>query len=426
MSKERSNIILKNLSIEKNIVRCTVDVSEDIKQYFTSDSFFIDYGEDVSKIPESILMCPFVGTLLSFAWITNSVIWVNELDRTYYNSLFRVREAFQEIYSHFQLKGRVVPSKFVDNEMNLDESVNKSVLLFSGGADCHTSYICNIEKKPVLCNIQGWFTSEEQENEAANADFRDIDKFSKQNSVPFCYVKTNFATILDLFKVDKKYGKLIKDNMWHGFIHPMAFISIAIPLAFKRGIKEIIIASSLFPGINIQCASYPTTDSEFRFAKEGYVLHDGFEYSRQDKIHIIVDHQKKLGLPYPIRVCSFNDINCCHCEKCFRTFLGLVAENANPSDFGFYLAKSMKRHWQDVMKEHIALMGFSSEKKIYWSEISKVMKTNYSKMDKEKQEFVDWFLSYDFDREKKKAVMKYYRKNFLSIIKRKIRPLLKN
>jgi hypothetical protein len=46
------------------------------------------------------------------------------------------------------------------------------------------------------------------------------------------------------------------------------------------------------------------------------------------------------------------------------------------------------------------------------------MKENYSLI--ENKEFVDWFLSLDFSKMKKKALKKYYLQNFFSIIKRKL------
>ncbi|WP_225369758.1 hypothetical protein [Methanobrevibacter arboriphilus] len=43
-------------------------------------------------------------------------------------------------------------------------------------------------------------------------------------------------------------------------------------------------------GVNeIPCASCPSTDNEFKFAKKGNVYHEGIENSRQDKIRTIIN-----------------------------------------------------------------------------------------------------------------------------------------
>ena len=50
------------------------------------------------------------------------------------------------------------------------------------------------------------------------------------------------------------------------------------------------------------------------------------------------------------------DHNCCECEKCFRTVLGLVAEAAEVRDYGFHIQKTLKEHWADVMFRRSGLM----------------------------------------------------------------------
>ena len=127
-----------------------------------------------------------------------------------------------------------------------------------------------------------------------------------------------------------------------------------------------------------------------------------------------------LNKPYPIRVCSFNDHNCCECEKCFRTILGIVAEGSEVKDFGFNLDGTLKNHWNEVIYRRGGLMGFKNERISHWPHIIKRMKANYDKMTQEQKEFVDWFLTFDFDKAQKKSRRQYYRQNFFSILKRKL------
>lgn len=53
------------------------------------------------------------------------------------------------------------------------------------------------------------------------------------------------------------------DSLWHGFQHSMAFISITIPLVYKKNGGQIIIASSFTVGDERVCASYPTTKKQY-------------------------------------------------------------------------------------------------------------------------------------------------------------------
>lgn len=412
------DIILKKVDCKRNLVFYHFIVSKELDRFFTTDTLIVEYDRDVEDIPESILAIPFVSSMLAFSWVLDCNLWVKEIDNTFYESVPRIREAYREIYDHFTLKGRFVPAVLKRNELPAESmSSAQALLLFSGGADCQASFIRNRSKSPLLCNIQGWYKSLDDTDLAADADKRDISRFANENNVPTCFVRSNFARLISE-EFDKRFSKVLGDTMWHGFLHSMAFIGIAIPIAYQSGINEIIIASSLTIGLNFYCASNLTTDSQFCFAGSGFTTHDGFELNRQDKMGVIVNYQRSTGKPYFMRVCSFNDHNCCECEKCFRTILGIVAEGGNIKDFGFNIDGSLKDHWMDVLNRRAGLMSFKSEKFIHWPHIKKRMLENYDII--EDKEFVDWFLSFDFDKAKREGLRRYYIENFFTIIKRKL------
>ena len=411
------DIILTEIERKGQLVNYHFTTSREIEKYFTTNTLFVEYDRDVSDVPDSILAIPFVSSLLALSWVLDCNLWVREIDKTFYDSVPRIREAYREIYDHFPLKGRFAPAILTRNEL-LTSVANptEAILLFSGGADCQATFIRNLSKSPMLCNIQGWYNSLDDTDVAADADKRDITRFAGEYKVPTCFVRSNFAKVIS-GEFDRRFAKKIGDTMWHGFLHSMAFIGIAIPVAYQAGIKEILIASSLTIGLNFYCASNLTTDSEFCFAHDGFTTHDGFELNRQGKMEVIVKHQQATGKPYFMRVCSFNDHNCCECEKCFRTILGIVAEGGNIADFGFNIEGSLKDHWVGVLNRRAGLMSFKSEKFIHWPHIKKRMRENYDII--QDKEFVDWFMSFDFDKAKREGLIKYYRQNFFSILKRK-------
>lgn len=413
---KRSNIILRSINVDGNMVKYNFEVSADIKKYFTTTTLFIEYDTDMTEIPQSILSVPFVSIFMAFAWITNSALWVDELDYTFYNAIPQIKSAYQDIYYHYPLTGRIVAANFKKNR--LTNSKDSSLMLFSGGADCHASLIRLIDKHPLLFNIQGWYATPASVDHAADADKRDITDFAAAHNFSSAHVRSNFAKIIAP-AFDDKYHKKLGDAWWHGFVHSLAFISISIPYAYKHSINEIIIASSLTTGQNKPCASNSTTDSAFKYAHSGEVLHDGFELSRQDKIHVICQHQKKINRPYHMRVCSFNDHNCCKCEKCLRTISAIVAEGSDPRLFGFDIEGDLTAHWQKVLDENAALMGFRNEQVTHWPFIHKRMKENFSLMTPEQQQFTNWFMTFDFDKAKRQGLRKYYRENFFKILKRK-------
>jgi hypothetical protein len=410
-------VILKDIKVCGNHVDYHFEVTGVLKPYFSTDTMFIEYQEDMSMVPESILAAPFVACIIPLMWVTNTVMWVKELDQTFYDSILRVHDAYQRLHYDFPLKGVIIPAKFIDNHLDVKQ---ESLLLFSGGLDANCSYVRIRDTKPLLFNIQGWYKKLTDVNEAADADIRDVDIFAKREGIDSTSAKSNFAIVVKESVWQREIRPKFGDSWWHGFNHSMAFITIAMPLAYKRGIKNIYIASSVPMGKFGKSASQVTTDSEFRFAGVGKCIHDGSELVRQEKVQTVVAYQKTKGQPYPIRVCSFNDHNCCECEKCFRTVLGLVAEAVDVRDFGFYIDKPLKEHWEDVMYRRAGLMSFKSERVMHWPFIIPRMKVNYDKMNQEQKEFVDWFLNFDFAKAKQEGLRRYYRKNFFKILKRKL------
>ena len=410
-------ILLKDIFVKGGHVEYKFHASGILRPYFSSDSLIIEYQENMEDVPQSLLVVPFVSSILPLMWVTNTVMWVEEIDSMFYHSILRVRDAYQRLYSHCPLRGNIIPARFVDNELIKKK---EALLLFSGGLDANCSYVRIHDKKPLLFNIQGWYKKLSDLDKAAEADIRDTSSFAKREGCDYSFAKSNFAVLVreDLWtkNIRPKFG----DSWWHGFQHSMAFISIAIPLAYKHGIPNIYIASSVPMGEFCMCASHVTTDSEFRYASTGKCIHDGSELVRQQKVQVVVDYQRKQDKPYPMRVCSFNDKNCCECEKCFRTVLGLVAEKADVRDFGFYTEKPLKEHWEEVMYRRSGLMSFKSERILHWPYIIKRMEENYEGMNSEQKEFVDWFLHCDFGKIQKESRMRYYKKNFFSILKRKL------
>lgn len=410
-------VILRQVSVDKNYVEYKFEARGKLKDYFTTDTMYIEYNTDVSEVPVSILNIPFVATVLPLMWLTDTVLWVEEIDRTFYDATYRIKEAYQNLYNYYPLKGNFISARYANNTYDVKR---ESLILFSGGMDAHTTYIRHIDTDPILCNIQGWYKTLQDEDKAADADYRDISKFAEIEGRQFEYVKSNFAVIVNANHFDKNITKKLGDTWWHGFNHSMSFISIAIPLAYKFGVHNVYIASSVPMGEYVHCASYVSTDGEFKFAEHGGCIHDGSELTRQDKAHIIVEHVKKIDRDYPIRVCSFNDKNCCACDKCMRSVLGLTAEGGDVRKFGFDIKESLKDFYEKEMEENMVLHRVEGEGSLHWPAIRKRMKANYDLFNDEQKEFVDWFMTYDFMGKRKKSIWEYRFKNVFKIIKRRL------
>lgn len=404
-------IILQKIVVDGHLIEYHYSVTDGLKCFFQTDKMFLEYEQDVSSVPISILTIPFVSCMAGLMWLSNCAVYVDEIDRTFYDALKHIKNAFQELHYNIPLKGILIPSIFRENE--IAESQN-SLLLFGGGVDCHCSFLRNKDLISNICNINGWLNSPESIDKVDEYDKRVTESFAKSMSIDSSHVRSNFASQFKLTSFNESFDV----SYWYEFLHSMAFISISMPLCYVKNLSKIIIASSFTKGRSIaRCSSYITTDSEFRFATRGSVIHDGFELSRQDKVRLLVEYQRLLGKPYPIQVCSFNDYNCAECEKCFRTIIAIVAEGGDPSNFGFKIPGDLLNHWKKVIYKDVGLWGVEKEK-YYYNQSRQRMLENYDNI--QDKEFVDWFLNFDFDKAHRQGLIRYYRKNFFSILKRKL------
>ena len=406
-------IILDYIQVRKNIVEYHYTIGEGLNKYFTTDCMYLEYEEDVSSVPLSMLTIPFVNCMAGISWLSNSAIFVDEIDATYYDSFKTLKTAYNELHNYIGLKGLLIPSRIVTNEISKSES---GLLLFGGGVDCHSSFIRNKAKITHILNIFGWLNDLNEISDMDINDKKQTSLYAQKMGVKALHVRSNYATCFNHKIIEKDFHV----SYWYGFLHSMAFLSIAVPLAWCYNIPVLYIASSFTKGEYVGCASFITTDTEFKFAKNGETIHDGFELNRQGKVKILVDYQRESNEPYYIQVCNQKNYNCCVCEKCFRTVLALVAEGADVKDFGFCLEKPLKEHWNNVMIRYSGLMSFIFGQTMFWVPIKSRMKENYKKMTKEQQEVVDWFLTADFSKVQQKSRIRYYFQNFFSIIRRKL------
>jgi len=307
---------------------------------------FIEYNnidKDLNEVPESILIIPILCNVLPLAWMFDSTIIINELDKTFYESISRIKNNYQNLYPKCNFKkgvGELLVKKIVDNEINHKATNEKYLSFFSLGVDSTSTVINNIDKNPVLVNIRGSDIPLDDEN-GWNYINKKIITFSEEFGLEKLFIKSDFRELLKTGKLSNKFKNILEDNWWHGLQHGMSIISHAIPYAYLYQINNILIASTyskkeskIFGATEIPCASCPSVDNEFKFAKNGKVFHDGIENSRQDKIRIITnffDNNKKDFL----HVCweKTDGKNCNLCEKCSRTIMGILAEKKRPKSF---------------------------------------------------------------------------------------------
>ncbi|MDE5558716.1 MAG: hypothetical protein K2J32_13700 [Ruminococcus sp.] len=340
----KRQIICEDMIVNEKQIVCRYSVNGDelLNSILVAPrEFCAIFDEEISEVPIGILMIPFVSELLPLIWILDAELIINEIDQSFYESISEFKKGYMRMYPDIDFKGTLTPGRVVANA----HSTERKAVLFSGGVDAFTTLISHIDEKPDLItlwgadvdfgNEDGWKEVKKQVKETAN-----------NFSLHYHIVRTNFRKLIDPVKM-RAYMDTInpKYEWWHDFQHGIGIISHAAPLAYQLGIGTVYIASSFTAADgHYTCASDPTIDNHVKFGSAN-VVHDGYDLNRQMKIHKLCEFSDYFSSNVPIRVCwkSTGGRNCCHCEKCYRTMMGILAEGKDPKKLGFDLYNQENR-----------------------------------------------------------------------------------
>ncbi|MDF2544999.1 MAG: hypothetical protein K0S47_4717, partial [Herbinix sp.] len=260
---------------------------------------------------------------------------LEDIDKDFFESIEEFKQGFITMYPELSFKGRVTPTKVTDNRQ---EESYQTATFFSGGVDAYNTLITHIEENPILVTLWGADISFEDQAGWNLVDHY-IGSIASNNKLDYISIKTSFRRFLNEGALSEYVILRTGNNWWYGFQHGIGIIGHAAPAAYQAKIKTVYIASSLTREDNSTCASDPSIDNFVKFCSS-QVIHDGFEYSRQDKVNRICEYAIKAKTPVQLRVCweSEGGSNCCHCEKCHLTILCLLAGKNDPREYGFHYA----------------------------------------------------------------------------------------
>lgn len=136
-----------------------------------------------------------------------------------------------------------------------------------------------------LRDEKGWNLVQNHVNETAN-DY----------GLNYVTIKSSFRRFINESTLNKLVLEISGDYWWFGFRHGIGLLGHIAPYAYQKKISTVFIASSLTASDigMVTCASDPSIDNHVRFCG-CQIFHDGYDYSRQEKIHRICDFVKKTG-----------------------------------------------------------------------------------------------------------------------------------
>ena len=377
---------------EDNTIQYAFTVTEGLAKYFTGKPFVIEYPVDISGVPEAVLAVPFVSNMLPLIWLTDSRLTLPQLDKAFYECIPNVRKGYEGMFPESKFAGEVCPECIV--QCAYDGSGCGA--FFSGGLDATQTLVSHMEEKPHLISIWGSdirYNNRKGWETVHNAIAETAQRFSLTDAV----IRSSFRDVEIEHVLDKSFAAQLKDCWWHGVKHALALLGHAAPYTYCMGLTTIYIGASNCPADGVvRCASNPATDNHVRFGS-CRVVHDGFEFSRQDKVRNVVAYVKETGKQVTLHACwqSQSGSNCCHCEKCYRTLAAILAEGADPVAFGFDKIEEtlpdMQRYMLDekALNENLAIS--------YWKHIHDRMEQNRSELEQKKEwKYIKWIAEADF------------------------------
>jgi hypothetical protein len=354
-----NRIVIEEIRVIENRLECIYTVSGEWEKYFkVTEAFYAEYSKNIDTVPQGIAVIPFLCNILPVVWIFDGEVIIEDIDKDFFESIEEFKQGFANMYSELSFKGRITPKNVTENGQDISD---KTAMFFSGGVDAFNTLISHIDEKPALITLWGADISFEDQ-----AGWNLVDHYiggvAVNNNLDYVSIKTSFRRFLDEAALSEYVIKKTGNNWWYGFQHGIGVIGHAAPIAYQNKLKTIYIASSFTKEDRSTCASDPSIDNFVRFCGS-QVVHDGFEYSRQDKVNRISDYAKRMDTSLQLRVCweSEGGSNCCHCEKCHLTILCLLAGRNDPRDYGFNykdeeLADMMKDFRREIHFSHPSCM----------------------------------------------------------------------
>lgn len=383
-----SVIKVSSVSATGGKLRISFEVSAEIERYFTAERVHeIEYSEDISTVPESVLVIPFVCNVLPIAWLADASLEISQLDKEFYEGIPGLLEGYKNMSPMLEFKGNVKVGQLVDNSYTPSDKVGA---LFSGGVDAFATLIAHAEENPRLVTLWG-----------ADVKLTDTEGWDrvKQHAEDTCkefdllaplLVRSNFRLLVN----EGTLGELVAasgDGWWHGYQHGIALLGHSAPVAYLERWKTLYIASSFTPDNKAICASDPTIDNMLHLVSTR-VWHDQYECHRQQKVGHIVAHCRATGKAATLRVCwiTSGGTNCCVCEKCQRTIFALLAEGENPANYGFKDWKTGIEGTRYTTPKHCR---YTPRRRIVYAQIqTRFLETGAYKDDPA----INWFYQVDF------------------------------
>lgn len=375
--------------LENKILLSKISHSRSMEKYFQQRVFRVEYDRDIQDVSASILQIPVFSNIITVAWAAGADVYVKELDRSYLESLNKIKSVMKRWYPKLSFSTNIHVENIVSNEFS-----NRGYgLLFSGGIDSTTSYIRHKNQKPNLIMVWGADIpiAEEEFWRKVKSNYKN---FARQENVEINFIKTNLHGFINEGSLNVEFDRYLTGSWWGSIHHGIGILGLCAPATVVKYIGTLLIASSsnIYPKI-YPWGSHWLIDDKLSWA-DVKIAHDGYKLNRQEKIKRVLKNQIKNTGRYPLlRVCysQSRDFNCSKCEKCCRTITGLILEHIDPNECGF----SIDNNFFDFLKANLLKGEFIEYPGLPWYVIQRYASKAINRNLYNSKEFFKWFRHFD-------------------------------
>ena len=101
-------IKVREIATEGGCVTVRFDVSEGLAAYFAdARELRTDYNLDLSELPASVAVIPFVCNVLPIVWLTDATLELDSIDSDFYGHIDDIRGGYEAMYPMLHFGGRV-------------------------------------------------------------------------------------------------------------------------------------------------------------------------------------------------------------------------------------------------------------------------------------------------------------------------------
>ena len=404
-SRTRKSIVVDS-SLSSRTVRAHISVSKDLDKYFRCCDFWSHYDTEIID-NRSIRDIPVLSILLPFAWVTGADVYVNELDKTFADSMNVVHREYKKMYPGLPYRSKLIADRLVDNEYDS----NETALLFSGGLDSTYSLFSNIALKPRLIMIFG--TSDIP---ISNVRFqklleREYSRFAEREGLTLNLIRTNALDILNIKIVNHLFGSLSRfhgrpegyvstdhwPHYWNGIGFMLAHTGQTAPLSIGRFSRLIAGGGGKFDLVQTKYVDSSYAGDKIMWSNVRVRL-DGENIHRHEKAIFLKQffntHRFRLRVCLQYTARSPDALNCNRCGKCLRTIAECAFAGIDPNRCGFEVDQSTF----SILRTRLPSPHSSSlDLAMYWKPLQRAIPNERELNLYGAREFFDWLKKVNLD-----------------------------